>query len=546
MKTSRRDLPLSARTALVRSRRGALGEARADVITDWNATTQAVLVAKAHQGPPGYALVHVAMYDAVNAVDGRYSVFAVRPTSSGNGASKEAAAATAAYRVLISVYPDQAALLDPAYAASLAAVPNGSAKTKGIAIGTEVATAWLAIRANDGREAAVPYVFDPAPAAGVYQRTPPGPERGRPMAREDAAVRDDEPVAVSRVWAAGPHERALRPRPCDGAGARLRRTAPSARQRRRRPGGSTRKARRPSSRTTCASSRRRKSLGVSGNARLFAQVFVTAADSMIACWDSKYYFNFWRPVTAITTDLDDGNPATERRTAAWTPLAPTPGHPEYPAGHGCVSTGYAEALRYFFGTSHVKVTLTSSVAGSVPHVFHDTDGLIDEIILARVFGGMHFPTSVEHGSTIGKKVGRLVAKNHFRPVKCNERFRSGSSRPAETPVDFLLTPREARDQIACDRTTEKDGVLLMGRGVRGLWSIAVALGAHTALAHHSPVMFDQAQPVMLTGTVREFQWTNPHSYIQLIVKNDQGRTRNGASKWARRSISITSVGARGV
>ena len=147
---------------------GALGARRSrrrhgpTSLRDWNATTQAVLVAKGHQGPPGYAFVHVAMYDAVNAIDGRYTVFAVRPTSSPRGASKEAAAATAAYRVLLGVYPDQAAVLDPAYAASLAAVPNGSAKTKGIAIGTEVATAWLALRANDGREATVPYVFGPA------------------------------------------------------------------------------------------------------------------------------------------------------------------------------------------------------------------------------------------------------------------------------------------------------------------------------------------------------------------------------------------------
>ncbi len=157
-------------------------------------------------------------------------------------------------------------------------------------------------------------------------------------------------------------------------------------------------------------------MGVSGNARLFAQVFVSAGDAMIACWDSKYYFNFWRPVTAITTALDDGNPATQQ-DAGWQPLATTPPHPEYPAGHGCVSTAYAEALRHYFGTPHVKVTMTSSVPGSVPHVFKNTDEMIDEIILARVFGGMHFQTSVEHGSTIGKKVGRLVARQHFRPVR---------------------------------------------------------------------------------------------------------------------------------
>jgi hypothetical protein len=159
-----------------------------------------------------------------------------------------------------------------------------------------------------------------------------------------------------------------------------------------------------------------KNLGVAGNARLFAQVFVTAGDSMIACWDSKYHFNFWRPVTAITADLDDGNPATVR-DPSWTPLATTPPHPEYPAGHGCVSTGYAEALRHFFGTPNVEVTLTSSVPGSVPHVFHNTNQMVEEVILARVFGGMHFQTSGEDGATIGRKVGRLVARNHFKPLE---------------------------------------------------------------------------------------------------------------------------------
>ena len=118
---------------------------------------------------------------------------------------------------------------------------------------------------------------------------------------------------------------------------------------------------------------------------------------MIACWDSKYHFNFWRPVTAITTDSRRRQSRDGDADAAWTPLATTPPHPEYPAGHGCVSTGYAEALRHFFGTPKVKVTLTSSVAGSVPHVFYNTNEMVDEIILARVFGGMHFQTSVEHG-----------------------------------------------------------------------------------------------------------------------------------------------------
>jgi hypothetical protein len=386
----------------------------ADVITDWNATTQTVLVAKGHQGPPGYAFVHVPMYDAVTAIDGRYSAFAVSPASRARWASKDAAAATAAYKVLLGAYPDQdVAVLAPAYAASLAAIPDGPAKTRGIAIGNEVAAAWLALRAGDGREAAVPYVFqDPAP--GVYQRTTPGANAVAPWL---AKMRPFAMTSPSQFRAYGPPDVTSDIYAQDVAMVKALGSATST----ERTAEETETARfYTESPTTFFSHNLRefaatKNLGVSGNARLFAQVFVTSADSMIACWDSKYYFNFWRPFTAITTDIDDGNPATER-DATWTPVVPTPGHPEYPAGHGCVSTGYAEALRHFFGTSHVKVTMTSSVAGSVPHVFHDTDEMIDEIILARVFGGMHYQTSVEHGSTIGKKVSRLVARNHFRPV----------------------------------------------------------------------------------------------------------------------------------
>ena len=390
--------------------------ARADVITDWNATAQAVFVAKGHQGPPGFAFVHVPMYDAVNAIDGRYSVFAVRPTSNPRGASKEAAAATAAYRVLLSAYPDQAGTLDAAYKASLAAVPSAPAKTKGIAIGNEVAAAWLALRAGDGREdGSVTYTFETA-AAGVYQRTPPAfPNAVAPWL---AKMRPFAMTSVSQFRAYGPPDVTSERYAQDVAMVRALGAANSI----ERTAEETEVAKfYTESPTTFFSHNLRefaatKNLGVAGNARLFAQVFVTEADSMIACWDSKYYFNFWRPVTAITTDIDDQNPATEQ-DAAWTPLTGTPPHPEYPAGHGCVSTAYAEALRHFFGSPYMKVTLTSSVPGSVPHVFRNTDEMVDEIILARVFGGMHFQTSIEHGATIGKKVGRLVARNHFKPVK---------------------------------------------------------------------------------------------------------------------------------
>jgi hypothetical protein len=389
--------------------------AGADVITDWNANTEQVLVAKGHQGPPGYAFVHVAMYDAVNAIDGRYSVFAVKPTTSPRGASKEAAAAAAAYTVLRTTYPEQATFLDEKYATSLAAVPDGPPKTRGIAVGTEVANAWLAQRAGDGREAAVPYSYGPV-EAGVYQKTPPA--FANALGAWLAVMRPFAMSSPSQFRAYGPPDLTSQRYAEDVAMVKALGSATST----ERTAEETEIARfYTESPTTFFSHNLRefaatKHLGVSGNARLFAMVFVTAADSMIACWDSKFHYNFWRPVTAITTTLDDGNPATES-DPSWTPLAPTPPHPEYPAGHGCVSTGYAESLRHFFGTPYVKVTMTSSVPGSVPHVFHHTNQMIDEIVMARVFGGMHFQTSVEHGAIIGRQVGRLVARNHFRPAK---------------------------------------------------------------------------------------------------------------------------------
>ncbi len=386
--------------------------AAADVVSDWNATAQTVFLNKGAQALPYYAMVHAAVYDAVNAIDGHHAVFAVRPTSNPYGASKDAAAAAAAYRVLLGIYPDQVAVLDPAYAASLAAVPDGNSKTKGIAIGEEVATAWLALRADDGREANVPYIFGTGP--GVYQRTPPSfPNALTPWL---AKMRPFALTSPSQFRAYGPPDLTSDRYAHDFALVK----SVGALNSSERDAEETEIGRFYTESPTTFFGRNlrdfaaTKNLGVAGNARLFAMVYVAEADSIIACWDSKYYYNSWRPITAIPAADSDGNPATEA-DAAWTPLANTPPHPEYPAGHGCVSTAFAESLRLFFGTPHLRVTLTSSVVGSIPHVFYDTNDMIEEVTMARVFGGMHFLTSVEHGTIIGKKVGRWVAKHYFGP-----------------------------------------------------------------------------------------------------------------------------------
>jgi hypothetical protein len=158
-----------------------------------------------------------------------------------------------------------------------------------------------------------------------------------------------------------------------------------------------------------------KKLGIADNARLFAALTVSLSEGVIACWDSKYYYNFWRPITAITTTLDDGNAGTET-DATWLPYANTPPHPEYPAAHGCATGAVAEALEHFFGTQKVSLRFTSAIANSVPHVYPTPDDLVEEVKWARVFGGMHYLTSTEHGATLGRKVGRYVMRQEFRPV----------------------------------------------------------------------------------------------------------------------------------
>ena len=390
--------------------------ARADVVSDWNVTTQSVLLATG--GSPGvyYAMVHAAIYDAVNAIDGRHQVFAVRPKTHHEGASKEAAAAAAAYRLLLTLCPSQQALLDPAYASSLAAVPDSEAKTRGIAVGTEVAAAWLANRAGDGREAAVPYGFQSGP--GQYQRTPPAFRD--PLGPWTAKLRPFTMIRPSQFRAEGPPDLTseryaddLRVTQSLGDINSTTRTAIQTEIGRFHTENPT---------TFWARNVRdfaaTQHLGIAANARLFAMVFIAFGDASIACWDSKLYYNRWRPVTAIQQADTDGNPATEV-DATWLPLAPTPPDPEYPAAHGCVAGAILESLNEFFHTKHLNLTLTSTVPGSIPHLFTDTDEIIDEVLVARVYGGTNFPTSVAHGFKIGKKLGRWIAATQFRSTECD-------------------------------------------------------------------------------------------------------------------------------
>lgn len=401
--------------------------AGADVITTWHdVATNASAVAPPAERPAAgldWALVHGAMYDAVNAIQPRRSVLFASPTTAAAGASVDAAAASAAYTVLSALFPSQQSTLFAAYGASLAAIPDGDAKTRGVQVGTEVGQGVLATRAGDGRYAVVPYVFGSGP--GVYQATPPA--FGSPVLPWLAQVRPFVLTSFEQVRGDGPPALTSATYAADYAETK----AYGALFGSLRDDAQTEIGRFHTENPTRFWGRNigalaaGMNLDVPDHARLMASLFVSYGDANIACWNAKYEFNRWRPVTAIPAGDTDGNAATVA-DAAWTPLAVTPPHPEYPAAHGCAAGALMEALRDFRGTKRIAMSFTSTVTGAT-HTFARTDDLLEEIVNARIYGGMHFRTSVEDGEALGKRVAKWVVRRKFQPLgeECDSRHEDG-------------------------------------------------------------------------------------------------------------------------
>jgi hypothetical protein len=385
-----------------------------DAVTFWNET--AITASAVHAGrapaisPVDLAYVHAAIYDAVVALRGGYQPFAVRLQRVPAGASVDAAIAAAAHHLLVTLFPLDQTYLDSRYAAALALVPDGQSKADGITVGEQVAAALLASRAGDGWNAAVGYI--PGSGPGVWQPTAPAPPIApwlavmRPFTFSSASQfrADPPPLLDSAQWAEDYQEV-------------------------QRLGSATSSVRSPSQTETARFYGEHagiqyarifrdfadaQGLSLEDNARLFAQLYVTSADAIIACFDSKYHYSFWRPITAIRAGNTDGNPATIANPL-WTPLLATPNHPEYPSAHGCFTASIAQALADFFGTKKITITLTSTFTNT-SRSFDSTDDLIREIIDARVWAGIHYRTSVVHGVVVGKKVARWVSANYFRPL----------------------------------------------------------------------------------------------------------------------------------
>ena len=397
--------------------------AGANAVDDWSGIGYDVITGPTTGNRAGlsqidFAYVHLAIYDAVNAIDGRYSMFAVKPDTSPAGASPEAATAAAAYKMLRWLFPAQAASLDAKYANYLLGIADSAAKTRGIAVGTEVATKFIALRTGDGRNAVVPYVFGTGP--GVYQKTPAATPPGytgpvglwvpgfKTFGIKDATQfrAPGPPNLTSGRWARDYNEvkkygvQTGSSRSAEQTAIGLFYTENPGQQQNR------------NVRAVAAAYH----LSLADSARFFAQLYVSMADAQITTWNSKYFYNFWRPVTAIRAGDTDENNKTEV-DFGWVPLAFTPQHPEYPGAHPSITSAFAYALEEFFGTKRVDVTLTSTSSPAMPsHHFTNTRDIVKDVINGRIYGGMHYRTSGEDGAAIGRSVARYIARHYFRMI----------------------------------------------------------------------------------------------------------------------------------
>lgn len=356
--------------------------------------------------------VHLAIYDAVMAITGTHKPYAQAVQPAQSGASQEAAVAAAAYRVLQVLFPSRSALYQAAYDSALAAIADGDAKTRGLAIGTAAANAVLNLRANDGRSVVLatyvpgtaPGQFRTANAAGVVNANLP---YVRPFALQNAAqFRPAGPPALTSAA----YESAFNETKALGATASSTRTPEQTDTAR----FHTEAPPRFGPRNMLPFASHQANLGDA--ARVMAMVWVAQADALIACFEAKYHFNAWRPTAAITLADTDGN-ANTALDAAWTPVVPTPNHPEYPAAHACFAGAVAEAVRVFHGTRQVTFTFDSQAAGVVDtrHTYASTTAMVEELQMARIWGGMHFRYSNEDGAALGKNVAKWVVTQRFQP-----------------------------------------------------------------------------------------------------------------------------------
>jgi len=390
-------------------------------VVQWNRTLLVIVRAPGAQPATvhttrSFAIMHAAIYDAVNAIDSTHKPYLAQLSGVPRSASQDAAAAAAAHEVLVGLYPAFQTAFDAVLQQSLAQIPDGKDKVQGVAIGQTVADRILALRSNDGSNATpTPFVFGNAP--GDYQSTPPNfpkqPQfthwsRVTPFALERASqfrlgpppelTSDTYTDAFDEVKSLGivnsttaSADQALTGHFWNGAiqnyWNEVAQTASVA-----------------------------HNLTTAQNARLFALLNLTLADGVIAFYDTKYTYNFWRPVTAIRAADTDNNPDTAA-DPNWLPqVGNTTPDPSYPGAHAVISAAGARVLTSFFKTDHFNFNVTSEVLPGVQRSFSRISDAAEEATLSRIFAGVHFRFDLNTGQRLGREVADFVVDNLLTPT----------------------------------------------------------------------------------------------------------------------------------
>ena len=393
----------------------------ADVITDWDDKAIAVVTPMASLGNTSpymaqrmMAMVHAAMFDAVNSIERRYRPYLLQLPAD-PATSKEAAAAAAAAAVLATIDDRTAANVKGVLSTYLDSIPDGVAKWDGVKLGEAVAAKIVAARATDGSDA--PDAYRPRTTPGVYVPTTitissMWPNMRPFVIRSPSQFRPDPPVSLdSKEWATDFNE--LKDY---GGQVSAHRTA-----------GQTETARfwlvgppvayHPFVRQLVTA----KQMSVVDSARFMALVSLGLTDSIIAVLDAKYYYNFWRPITAIRNGDVDGNPATDRE-ATWQPIAITPMHPEYPCAHCIQSGSVAGVVKAVFETEEIpEIAITSPTAPGITHRWTSMTALTEEIASARIWAGFHYRFSTRVGTQMGYRIGEYVVRTAMQPVETASR-----------------------------------------------------------------------------------------------------------------------------
>ena len=398
--------------------------AKADPVLDWNAIAVDTAVANG-QNPFAQAryaaIVQLAVFEAVNSITGDYRPY-LGSIVAPHGASAEAAAIEAAYKVLSTYFTDPAsqATLTADRTRSLASIPNNRAKLDGIATGDAAANALIALRANDGSSPAQFKIPGPA-VPGEWQATPSCPivngiasgiafqwqsitPFGIRSAKEflleppPALTSNKYAKAYNEVMTVGSLDSTERPPDRSDVATYYAATSPT-------------QAFNQAARQIAQEQRR----SLSENARALALINMAISDSLVATFFNKYHYNFWRPETAIHAGATDGNPKT-KPDPDFVPLIVTPCFPSYPSNHGSAANAAAAVMRRLYGEAGHWMTLSNPAVPTIVLQYTSFRQITNDISDARVYGGIHFRTDQDAGALLGLAVGKAVYKHKLRPV----------------------------------------------------------------------------------------------------------------------------------